>query len=177
VDGRANDPCGAEGKGVEGIGGAAARGGRAGLDSLGGGGGGTAAGNGRPGGGLDGEPGRDLTGETGRGKGFVGDVGRDDERDWNVIERGNGEVASSRGMAETEGIDCEGAKGDDADAVLPCASDDIEPIPLPIEPVSDFSSNKAMRPAARLPTGEAVWRTGGTLGDARVSDGSALARI
>lgn len=42
--------------------------------------------------------------------------------------------------------------------------------------VSAFSSNRAMRFAARRPTGEAVWRTG-TLGEPNVSVGSVLARM
>ena len=103
--GRVNDPWGVDGRGAVGVGGATARGGRVGLDSFGGGGGGTTEGNGRPDKGLDGEPGRDFTGETGLGDGFVGDVGRDDDRDCNVVERGNGEVVSSRGVTEIAGTD------------------------------------------------------------------------
>ena len=61
-------------------------------------------------------------------------------------------------------MDCEPLKGERTDPVRGPTNDDMLDSLLTL-PFSDRCSNNAMRLAARLPTGDAVCRTGGTTGD------------
>lgn len=139
-----------------------ARGGRGTAGSLGGGGGGGKEPVDDRAGGFNGDVGLDFTGDADPGMLLAGEDGRDVVGPvWKVADRGK--VPDSGYPVEMAGIDCEPLKGERTDPVLGPDNEDMLDSVLAL-PVSDRCSNNAMRFAARLPTGEAVCRMGGTTG-------------